>query len=140
MAYSTDMEGARAMGRGIDMSPKHAIEVCTAIRGKRVEAAKKFLENVMTKEEHVPFKRFNKQVPHRSGGPGRYPVKAAKHILGILKNAEANADSRGMDTERLYIAHAKADKGRAYARRAAKGRMKTHTLQTVNVEIVLKEA
>jgi len=42
---------------------------------------------------------------------GRYPVKAAKHILKVLEGAEANAEYKGLDTERLRIIHASAYPG-----------------------------
>ena len=35
----------------------------------------------------------------------RWPVKSAKHILKLLKNAEANADTKGLDTSNLIIKH-----------------------------------
>ena len=34
---------------------------------------------------------------------GRWPEKSVKFILRLLKNAEANADSKGLDPEDLYI-------------------------------------
>lgn len=34
---------------------------------------------------------------------GRWPEKSVKFILRLLKNAEANADSKGLELEELYI-------------------------------------
>ena len=34
---------------------------------------------------------------------GRWPEKSVKFILRLLKNAEANADSKGLEPEELYI-------------------------------------
>ena len=33
----------------------------------------------------------------------RWPVKSATFLLGLLKNAEANADSKGLDTGSLVV-------------------------------------
>lgn len=35
----------------------------------------------------------------------RWPVKSAKFLLGLLKNAEANADIKGLDTGNLIVKH-----------------------------------
>ncbi|KAE9974064.1 hypothetical protein EG328_004059, partial [Venturia inaequalis] len=33
------------------------------------------------------------------------PVKSAEFLLGLLKNAEANADTKGLDTSNLIVKH-----------------------------------
>ena len=138
--YAAKIDGAKAFGRRIDVSPKHCIEVCTAIRGKSLSWASAFLEKVIVKEEFVVLHKYKKKVPHRKGGkPGRYPVKAAGIILKLLKNAEANADNSGMDTEKLFIAHALANKADVYPRRKPKGRMATQNITTCNIEVILQE-
>lgn len=35
----------------------------------------------------------------------RWPVKSAEFLLGLLKNAEANADTKGLDTGNLIVKH-----------------------------------
>ena len=35
----------------------------------------------------------------------RWPAKSAEFILGLLRNAEANADSKGLDTGSLIVKH-----------------------------------
>ncbi|MCK4327805.1 MAG: 50S ribosomal protein L22 [Candidatus Diapherotrites archaeon] len=138
MAYSSKVAGAKAYGRRIDMSPKHAMEICSYIRGMNAEKADKFLSNVQAKEEYVPLKRFNRKVPHRTGGqPGRYPVKAAKIIQKLLRNAMSNAEQKGMDREKLKIVHAASHRGPSYGRRKPKGRWKHHSIDTTHVEIIV---
>lgn len=138
--YSTQIKGAKAYGSELNISRKHAAEVCTAIRGKPLEKAKKFLEEVKEKKQYVQLHKHKKQVPHRTGGkPGRYPVKAATEILKLLENAENNAENLGM-SDTLLVKHAAAHQGRVYQRRAPKGRWKTSNLETTNIEIILTEA
>ncbi len=125
------------------ISPKHAMEVCRAIRNMHLAAAKEYLEDVQKKKRAVPFMRHRKKLAHRKGvgGSGQYPVKAAREILKVLKNAEANASYKGLDTEKLRIVHASAYKGitipgilpRAF------GRATPHNKPLTNVEIILKE-
>lgn len=35
----------------------------------------------------------------------RWPTKSAEFILGLLKNAESNADAKGLDTGNLIVKH-----------------------------------
>ncbi|MFC2174930.1 50S ribosomal protein L22 [archaeon] len=138
MAYSSKLEGARAYGRRVDMSPKHAMEICNHIRGMNAEKADAFLTLVQEKKEYVPLRRFNRKVPHRTGGqPGRYPVKAAKVIQKLLRNAMGNAEQHGMDKEKLWIVHAASHRGPSYDRRKPKGRWKHHSIDTTHVEIIV---
>ena len=48
-------------------------------------------------------------------GQGRWPKKSAEFLLGLLTNAESNAESKGLDVDTLYVSHIqvnKAQKGR----------------------------
>ena len=66
----TDMEPdktAKASGRELRVSHKHAREVCKTINGMKLEQAKDFLRQVILKKKAVPFGRFKKHVPHRHG-------------------------------------------------------------------------
>ncbi|MGB9978364.1 50S ribosomal protein L22 [Methanobacterium sp.] len=137
---------AKALGRSLKISPKHAVEICNKIRGMKVEKAEAYLEDVIEMKTAVPFKKHNKKVGHRRGiggwPTGRYPVKAAKQILDILKNAEANAEYKGLDTENLKIMHISSHKGyviRGWTPRAF-GRASPFNTPTTHVQIVLGEA
>jgi large subunit ribosomal protein L22 len=137
---------AKALGRSLKISPKHAVEICNKIRGMKVEKAEAYLEDVIEMKTAVPFKRHNKKVGHRRGiggwPTGRYPVKAAKQILDILKNAEANAEYKGLDTENLKIMHISSHRGyviRGWTPRAF-GRASPFNTPTTHVQIVIGEA
>jgi len=139
-AYNKDVDEAktaRAMAKSLKISPKHSVEICNAIRG--MDVAKEM-------KKSVPFKRHNKGVGHRKGQEGwpsgRYPVKAAEQILKVLENAEANAEYKGMDTEKLFIEHISSHRGiiiRGYIPRAF-GRMTPFNTPTTHIQIVLQEA
>ena len=141
-----DSKIARAMGTTIKISPKHSIEICSAVRGMNVEKAKNYLNEVIEMKKAVPFKRHNKKVGHRKGltgwPSGRYPIKAAKEILKIIENAEANAEYKGLDTENLKIIHISSHKGfviKGGINRAF-GRVTPFNTPTTHVQIVLGEA
>ena len=135
----------KASGREVRVSPKHAREVCKTIKGMTLTQAKQYLRDVMDKKRAVPFRRFKKKLGHRHGlekaYAGKYPVKAAEHILRIVEGAEANAEYKGLDTERLRIIHASTSKGmkmkRYFIRAQGRSTQKFKTLS--HVEIVLEE-
>jgi large subunit ribosomal protein L22 len=136
---------AKASGREIRVSHKHAREVCKTIKGMTLTHAKEYLKNVIIKKQPVPFKRFRKKAGHRHGlekaFAGRYPIKAAAKVLIVLKGAEANAENKSLDLDRLTIMHAAAYAGmkikrftpRAHGRASPKYETLTH------IEIVLNE-
>jgi large subunit ribosomal protein L22 len=136
---------AKASGREIKVSHKHSREVCKTIKGMTLTNAKTFLRDVIDKKKPVPITRYNKKVGHRHGlvkaFSGRYPIKAAAKILTILESAEANAENKNLDTDRLTILHAAAYPGskmkrftpRAHGRASPKYETLTH------IEIVLNE-
>jgi len=136
---------AKASGREIRVSHKHTREVCRTIKGMTLARAKEYLKNVLTKKQAVPFTRYKKKAGHRRGlekaFAGRYPLKAAKKVLIVIKSAEANAEDKGLDVDRLRIMHAAAYPGmkikrftpRAHGRASPKNDTLTH------IEIVLDE-
>ena len=84
---------------------KNTVEVVHAIRGMKLERAKKYLDNVLEQKEAIPFQRFK-------GGRGRHaqaknlkvpgslvgwPKNAVKAVKSLLNNAEANAESKGLE-------------------------------------------
>ena len=135
----------KASGRELRVSHKSAREVCKTIKGMALTQAKHYLDDVIAKKKPVPFTRFKKKAGHRHGlekaYAGRYPVNAAKHILKILEGAEANAEYKGLDTERLRIIHASAYPGmktKRYMQRAF-GRSSPKFQTLCHIEVVLEE-
>ena len=48
---------------------------------------------------------------------GRWPVKSCRFLLDLLKNAESNAELKGLDTEGLYIKHIQVNRAQQQRRR-----------------------
>ncbi|HDS63883.1 MAG TPA: 50S ribosomal protein L22 [Methanofollis liminatans] len=146
--YSLQIEGenlARAKANELSVSPKHSIEIAHFIRGMKADAALAYLEDVVAKKKAIPFKRFNRDVAHKRGlvgwDAGRYPVKASGEFIILINQAKKNAEYSGLDTEKLVIVHAAANRGRAgrgvFPR--AMGRATPKRRETVNVELILRE-
>jgi large subunit ribosomal protein L22 len=135
-----DASCAPAQLYNIDASFKDLAAVCDNIRGMDAGAAVSFLEKAARKEVAIYYRKWNKKLGHRAelgGRKGRYPVKAAKIVLSVLKNAIANAAQKGL--ENVYIAHASANKQAIYPRLQPKGRRIRADYSTARVEIVLRE-
>lgn len=68
-------------------------------------------------------------------------MNASQQILKVLKNAESNADNKGLDIDRLKIVHAACQRGRTYKNfiPRAFGRSTAYNEDTSHIEIVLEE-
>jgi large subunit ribosomal protein L22 len=68
-------------------------------------------------------------------------VKAAKNILKLLDGAEANAENKGLDTDRLRIVHAAAYPGMKIKRYKprAQGRSSPKFETLTHIELALEE-
>ncbi len=136
---------AKASGREIRVSHKAAREVCRAVKGMMLSNAKTYLRDVMEKRKAVPFRRYKKKVGHRSGlektFAGRYPMKTSQQILRVIEAAEANAENKGLDLDRLCVLHAAAYPGIRIKRFTprAHGRASPKYETTTHIEIVLEE-
>jgi large subunit ribosomal protein L22 len=135
----------RATGKVLHISFKDSMEICREIKGKRLAYAKQFLNEVIDFKRAVPYKRFKKGLAHRRGlskaYAGAYPQKAATYILKLLDNSEANAEFKGLDTERLFVKHIQAKRGRVvkgFIPRAM-GRATPHNTTTTHIEVWLDE-
>jgi len=131
-------EMVRVVGRSLPISTKASVEIAAFIKGKQIDKAITNLEKVVEGKLAVPYKRYVKDIPHRKGAgmrTGRFPKKASKHIIVLLKSLRSNAQNQGLDTSKLFIIHAAAQKGPIvfhYGRRRTK-RKNTH------FEIVAKQ-
>ena len=146
-----DIPIAKALGRELPISYKESVEIAKIIKGMRLKDAIELLNKVVRKETPIPFTRFNGGVGHRKSlstiyrkwkvQSGRYPVKAAKYILKVLRNAENNAEQKGLDPENLVILHIAAHRGR-YIKRympRAFGRATPKFRTTTHIEVIVGE-
>jgi large subunit ribosomal protein L22 len=136
---------AKASGRELKVSHKAAREVCKTVKGMNLSQAKEYLRDVITKKKPIPYTRYTKKLGHKGGMQkrfvGRYPTKTAEQVLHVIEAAQANAENKGLDVDRLRIMHAAAYQGiklKRYAPRA-QGRASPKYETTTHVEIVLDE-
>jgi large subunit ribosomal protein L22 len=132
----------KAMGRDMNVSFKDMIMIAEALRGQKIADAIKHLEGVIELKRTIPFRRFSKGIGHRKGDVfkcAKYPQKAAKLALAIVKNLEANAEFKGYDTDKVRIIHSQALLGVCRPRRKPKGRYTTWETEYCHMQLVAKE-
>ncbi|KAF8399943.1 hypothetical protein HHK36_015815 [Tetracentron sinense] len=123
-------------------------ETAHAIRKLPLAKAKRYLEDVLVHKQAIPFRRFCRGVGRtaqaknrHSNGQGRWPVKSAKFILDLLKNAESNADVKGLDVDSLYVSHIQVNQAQKQRRRTyrAHGRINPYMSSPCHIELILSE-
>lgn len=127
---------ASARMTNLPISTKQSIEISRYLRYKNTGWAKQLLEEVSALKRAIPFKRFTFDVGHKKGmAAGRYPSKAAKEFLHLLKSVEANAREKGMNLSHLKIVKILANKASIpiTGGRSRQGTKRTH------LEVVVKE-
>ena len=68
-------------------------------------------------------------------------MKSAEFLLGLLKNAEANADIKGLDTSNLIVKHIQVNQAPKQRRRTyrAHGRINPYMSNPCHIEMILTE-
>ncbi|KAM3256201.1 hypothetical protein ACQJBY_043541 [Aegilops geniculata] len=150
--YSTDpanpTKSAKAMGRDLRVHFKNTRETAFALRKMSLNKAKRYLEDVLAHKQAIPFRRYCRgvgrtaQVKNRQpNGQGRWPAKSAKFVLDLLKNAESNAEVKGLDVDALYISHIQVNQAQKQRRRTyrAHGRINPYMSNPCHIELILSE-
>lgn len=101
----------KASAHSLPVSTKHCVELCRYLKYRSTLQAKKLLEEVIALRRAVPFRRFDQDMGHKAGmSAGRFPQKAARQLLKLVKSVEANAQFKGLNTSRLKITKLLANK------------------------------
>lgn len=104
MSLKTEPHQAKAVGKNLRVSWKDCTEIGRFIKDDSLEKAKKKLENVINKDQPVPYTKFDSDAGHKPGkGSGKYPVKASQEILDLLNQAESNAENEGLKRNKLEV-------------------------------------
>lgn len=133
---SVEENMVKAYGRSLPLSTKVSVEIANFLRGRTVSDAKLRLNRVINHDEAVPFKRFNNGVGHRKGNgmaAGRFPQKASKAFLELIRQLEANAQNSGLD-ENLKLQHIAVHKAPGQQKSGRRMSKRSH-IELVAVEI-----
>jgi len=140
-------KSAKTRGSFLRVSYKNTRETAQAIKNLKVTRAIAFLENVKAHKEAVPFRRFagstgrTAQAKQFGATRGRWPEKSAEFLLGLLQNAVANADVKGLDTSALVVSHIQVNQAPKQRRRTyrAHGRINPYMSNPSHVELIVSE-
>ncbi|MFA5930984.1 MAG: 50S ribosomal protein L22 [archaeon] len=138
---------ARAFLGNSPISVKYSTELCKLIKTRPVNKSIDYLKRIIAHEEYLPLKRYNKKVAHRKGNAmngvkaGRYPEKVCVEFIKLLELAKANADFKGLDSEKLLIIHAFANMGMNRFSYQSKGKIagKARRRNATNIEVIVQE-
>merc|ERR1712172_154213 len=149
--YATEPENpsksAKARGSYLRVHFKNTRETAQAIKHMHLKRAMKYLKNVTEMKEIVPFRRFNGGVGRKAQAKawghtqGRWPKKSAEFLLQLLKNAESNAEYKGLDVDSLVIDHIQVNAAPKMRRRTyrAHGRINPYMSSPCHIEVIMSE-
>uniref|UniRef100_A0A8C2XPU8 Large ribosomal subunit protein uL22 n=1 Tax=Cyclopterus lumpus TaxID=8103 RepID=A0A8C2XPU8_CYCLU len=142
--YSLDPENPTKCESHVRVNTR---ETAQAIKGMHIRKANKYLRDVIVKHQCVPFRRYNggvgrcAQAKQFGWTQGRWPKKSAEFLLHMLKNAESNAELKGLDVDSLVIEHIQVNKAPKMRRRTyrAHGRINPYMSSPCHIEMILTE-
>merc|ERR1711971_1262912 len=117
------------------------------IKSMPLHRASKYLKNVIAHKEIIPFRRFmggvgrHAQAKVHGTSQGRWPKKSAEFLLHLLKNAESNAEYKGLDADHLVVDHIQVNRAPKVRRRTyrAHGRINPYMSSPCHIEVGLVE-
>ncbi len=120
-------EEAIALGRSLPVSKRQCMYICSFIKNKKIDQAISDLEQVIKFKKVIPFKG---EIPHRKGSimSGRYPIKASKLIIKVLKSLKGNALVNGLDLEKTKIVEGSSNWASRPMRSEGRRAKRTHIL------------
>jgi len=135
---------------------KNTRETANAIKNMDLGRAKQFLSNVIGHKEVVPFcvhtggvgrtaQNKNLIKKKKNGGrkcsQGRWPEKSCKVLRDLLRNAESNAEEKGLSTDKLFVSHIAVQRAAKMRRRTyrAHGRINPFMASPCHIELILEE-
>ncbi|ANZ74926.1 60S ribosomal protein L17-B [Komagataella phaffii CBS 7435] len=138
---------ASARGSYLRVSFKNTRETAQAVNGWNLKKAQQYLDQVLDHKRAIPFRRFNSSIGRTGQGKefgtdkARWPAKSVKFIQDLLKNAESNAESKGLDIDSLIISHIQVNQAPKLRRRTfrAHGRINAYNSSPCHIELILSE-
>ena len=137
----------KASGAYLRVHFKNTRETAHALRGLSLEKATAYLQAVKDHKRCIPFTRFHGGVGRTGQAKefkwtmGRWPIKSVELVEGLLQNAAANAEVKGLDAGKLFISHIQVNRAPKQRRRTyrAHGRINPYQSSPSHVELVLTE-
>ncbi len=121
--YTMQIKKEDAISRGSpQISSKSSLVVCRKLNRKSFAEAKVLLEGLLEQTKSID---------------GKFYTKTAKEILGLLKNAEKNAVTKGLDPNAMELIISAHKGTRRY--RSRRKRSFGYALKSANIQVILKK-
>uniref|UniRef100_A0A673UQW3 Large ribosomal subunit protein uL22 n=1 Tax=Suricata suricatta TaxID=37032 RepID=A0A673UQW3_SURSU len=139
--YSLDPENpaksCKPRGSNIHVHFKNTRETAQTIKGMHIRKATKYLKDVTLQKQCVPCA----QAKQWGWTQGRWTKKSGKFLLHMLKNAESNAELKGLDVDSLAIEHIQVNKAPKMRHRTyrAPGWINPYMSSPCHMEMILTE-
>ncbi|XP_057658503.1 60S ribosomal protein L17-like [Diorhabda carinulata] len=137
----------KAKASNVAVKFRHLVEVAAAVRQMELVRANSYLKNVINHKECIPFRIYNGGVGKCAQAKqfktviGRWPRKAAKCMIDLLKNAASNCEFYGKDPCDFYIYHVQVNQAPVSTRRTYRshGRITPYIRYNSHINLILKE-
>jgi len=106
------------------ISIKDAVKIFKNLRNKPVDKAKMLLNDLIDQKRDIE---------------GKHYIGASKEILDLIEEAENNADSLGLDRERLFIKDAAANKSFTFMLPKSRFRHRGRKAKICKIKVTLGE-
>ncbi|ODV79822.1 ribosomal protein L17B [Suhomyces tanzawaensis NRRL Y-17324] len=144
---SNPAKSASARGSYLRVSYKNTRETAQAINGWKLERAQKYLDQVLDHQRAIPFRRYNSSIGRTAQGKefgvtkARWPAKSVNFIKDLLRNAQSNAEAKGLEVSKLKISHIQVNQAPKQRRRTyrAHGRINAYQSFPSHIELFLTE-
>ena len=150
--YQSEITGdekkvSKAILKNTRASLKYATEFARELKNKPIKKSEAFLNDILEKKRYLPLRKYNRKVAHRPGKSesgvksGRYPSGTTKVFLELLQNLKANADYKGLDSDKLIIKNVFASEGFRRMSYQSQGRIsgKRRKKKSIHLEAVAIE-
>jgi len=115
-------KSVKVYGRNLRISTKSSVHVCKAITRTSALKAKNLLQNLSAEKVSLD---------------GKYYTKVVGEMLDLLKLAESNAESKGLDADKMVV-HASAHQGFTY-QTPRRFKLARRQSKMTNLQIILEE-
>ncbi|KAG7661871.1 RPL17B [[Candida] subhashii] len=140
-------KSASARGSYLRVSFKNTRETAQAINGWKLDRAQQYLDQVLDHKRAIPFRRYNSSIGRTAQGKefdvtkARWPAKSVNFIKDLLRNAQSNAEAKGLDASKLVISHIQVNHAPKQRRRTyrAHGRINAYQSTPSHIELTLTE-
>merc|ERR1711977_731367 len=139
----------KAKGSDLRVHFKNTRETAQAIKNMKLNDARTYLEDVIDKKRAIPFRRYCGGVGRTAqaaaagstNGQARWPKKSCEFLLGLLRNAEANAEMKDLEIDKLFITHIQVNRAVQQRRRTyrAHGRINPYMSSPCHIELILSQ-